>query len=78
MMTMNRNDKQAILDRALAGGREICNNGHYYIEGSWQWNKGHKQCLVCRKAALRRRRIRAQKKPPGNHPRRPICKFKKK
>ena len=48
-----------LLKRALAGGREICNNGHYYMEGSWRWNRGYKQCLICRDKARKRARARA-------------------
>jgi len=45
-----------ILRRAIDGGHDTCNNGHVYMEGSWRWNKGHKQCLICRMIANRRRR----------------------
>ena len=45
-----------LLKRALAGGHDICPKGHVYMDGSWEWNKGHKRCLICRDKARKRNR----------------------
>jgi hypothetical protein len=60
---MTRTDKDAILARAIATGHQICPNGHYFMDGSWRWNKGHKQCLICRMLASSSPEDQGTKKP---------------